>query len=157
MPTVRTYDITLTWTGNRGHGTSDYQGYDRANEVAGAGLPVIPGSADPDFLGDPARWNPEQLLVAAVAQCHLLSYLYLCSTNGVIVTGYADDAQGTMTESGDGRRFTSVVLRPRVQVAEPAMIQTATILHEAAHSECFVCNSVSFPVRCQPAVLAGDA
>jgi organic hydroperoxide reductase OsmC/OhrA len=155
VPTAHSYDIVLTWTGNRGSGTSDYRAYDRSNELAAPGRPVISGSADPAFLGDPARWNPEQLLVAAVSQCHLLSYLYLCATAGVVVTGYTDEATGTMTESADGGgSFTDVVLRPRVRVAQPQMVQAATSLHEAAHRDCFICNSVAFPVRCEPAVVA---
>lgn len=156
MATTHTYDVALTWTGNRGSGTSDYRGYDRANELAGAGRPVIEGSADPAFRGDRARWNPEQLLVAAVSQCHLLSYLYLCATAGVIVTEYTDEATGTMAESADGGgSFTDVVLRPRVRVARPEMVETATSLHEAAHRDCFICSSVRFPVRCEPVVRAG--
>ena len=68
MSRRHTYDCVVTWTGNRGTGTSSYRGYDRAHDVAGAALPTIPGSADPAFRGDPARWNPEQLLVAALSQ-----------------------------------------------------------------------------------------
>jgi len=55
---THTYEAAVTWTGNRGTGTSGYREYDRTHEVAGDGLDVIAGSADPAFRGDPARWNP---------------------------------------------------------------------------------------------------
>src|SRR5829696_662827 len=64
-----TYRVTVAWTGNRGDGTASYRNYDRANEVRADGPPMIEGSSDPAFRGDPRRWNPEQLLVASLSQC----------------------------------------------------------------------------------------
>ena len=113
------------------------------------------GSSDPAFRGDPARWNPEQLLTAALSQCHMLWYLHLCAVDGVVVTGYRDDAVGTMTEDADGSgRFTEVVLRPQVTVRSPDMIGEAARVHRDAHEMCFIARSVNFPVRHQPAVTA---
>jgi organic hydroperoxide reductase OsmC/OhrA len=153
MPRTHSYDITVTWTGNRGTGTSGYRAYARDHDVAAEGRPVIAASSEPLFRGDPARWNPELELVAALSQCHLLWYLHLCAVAGVIVTSYTDDAGGTMTETDDGGgRFTEVVLRPRVTVASPAMIETAVSLHKEAHAKCFIANSVNFPVRHEPAI-----
>jgi organic hydroperoxide reductase OsmC/OhrA len=153
MSTAHTYRTTVTWTGDRGTGTSGYRAYERAHEVTAEGPPPIPGSADPHFRGDPARWNPEQLLLASLSQCHMLWYLGLCAGAGVVVTGYADEAVGSMTEETDGSgRFTEVVLRPRVEVADPAMTGTARALHAEAHRKCFIANSVAFPVRHEPEV-----
>lgn len=145
---THTYDTTVTWTGNLGAGTSGYRAYDRAHEVTAVGPQAIAGSSDPMFRGDPARWNPEQLLVASLSQCHLLWFLHLASEAGVVVTAYVDRATGTMQESGDGGgQFTEVVLRPEVTVAEPGMIDGIGKLHEAAHAKCFIARSVNFPVR----------
>jgi organic hydroperoxide reductase OsmC/OhrA len=154
MARVHTYDTVMTWTGNRGTGTSGYRDYERAHEVTADGPAAIAGSADPAFRGDPARWNPEQLLVAALSQCHMLWYLQLCTDAGVVVTGYVDHAHGTMTENGEGGRFTEVVLRPEVSVASPTMVDAATELHAAAHRACFIASSVNFPVRHEPRVAA---
>jgi organic hydroperoxide reductase OsmC/OhrA len=140
-----TYAVTTTWTGNRGAGTASYRAYGRDHDLLAEGRPVLPASADPAFRGDPARWNPELLLVAALSDCHLLSYLHLCAVHGVVVTGYRDDAIGTMEQIGDGGRFTEVVLRPVVTVAEQA-----NALHHDAHDNCFIASSVSFPVRTEP-------
>jgi organic hydroperoxide reductase OsmC/OhrA len=145
-----TYAVTTTWTGNRGAGTASYRAYGRDHDLLAEGRPVLPASADPAFRGDPARWNPELLLVAALSDCHLLSYLHLCAVHGVVVTGYRDDAIGTMEQIGDGGRFTEVVLRPVVTVAEQAMIEQANALHHDAHDNCFIASSVSFPVRTEP-------
>lgn len=143
------YDVDVEWTGNQGSGTRDYRAYTRDHEVTAPGRPTIPGTSDPQFRGDPRRWNPEQLLVAALSQCHLLWYLHLCADAGVVVTGYRDTATGTMT----GDRFTSVVLRPHVTVADPAMVAKAEKLHGPAHEKCYIANSVNFPVSHEPMVV----
>jgi organic hydroperoxide reductase OsmC/OhrA len=154
MARMHTYETVVTWTGDRGSGTSGYRDYDRAHEVTADGPNVILGSSDPAFRGDRARWNPEQLLVAALSQCHMLQYLHLCADAGVVVTGYVDHAHGIMAEIGQGGHFTEVVLRPEVRVASPAMAEAAMALHAAAHRACFIASSVNFPVRHQPQVQA---
>jgi organic hydroperoxide reductase OsmC/OhrA len=167
MIRTHSYDVTVAWTGNRGSGTSGYRAYDRNHEVtvsAGAdgegaadvGRPQpIAGSSDSAFRGDQDRWNPEQLLTAALAQCHMLSYLHACAAAGIVVTGYTDEAHGTMTETTDGGgHFTEVVLRPRVTVASPDMVEKATALHAEAHERCFIASSVNFPVKHEAVVLA---
>lgn len=150
------YQIRLDWTGNRGTGTSGYRDYDRSHQVRASGKEMITGSADPQFRGDPGHWNPEELLVAALAQCHLLSYLHVAVEAGVVVTGYADEAVGTMQLNRDGSgEFTEVVLRPRVRVAAAEMVEPAQRLHERAHSLCFIARSVNFPVRHEPVAEVG--
>ncbi len=150
MAPSHTYAITTTWTGNRGEGTSHYRAYGRDHDLAAEGRPTLPGSADPVFRGDPTRWNPELLLVAALSDCHLLSYLHLCAIHGVVVAAYRDEAVGVMEQIGDGGRFTEVVLRPTVTVAEESMIAAANSLHHEAHENCFIASSVNFPVRTEP-------
>ena len=80
------YAVTVSWTGNKGQGTTHYRAYDRSYRIDAAGKPTLTGSADPAFLGDTACWNPEDLLVAALAACHQLWYLHLCADAGVVVT-----------------------------------------------------------------------
>jgi organic hydroperoxide reductase OsmC/OhrA len=157
MARTHNYRVSVTWTGNQGTGTSGYRAYGRDHEVAAPGRPVIAASSDPLFRGHPARWNPELELVAALSQCHMLWYLHLCAEAGVVVTDYTDEADGTMAEAGDGGgRFTEVVLRPRVTVASPEMIEIAAGLHQPAHAKCFIASSVNFPVRHQPVITAGQ-
>ena len=152
------YAVHLEWTGNRGEGTASYKAYERAHELRVEGKPVIPGSSDPAFRGDPARWNPEELLVASLSACHKLWYLHLCATAGVVVTGYVDDAEGIMAEEANGSgRFVRVVLRPRVTLAAGSDRQKAEALHHDAHAMCFIARSVSFPVTHEPTTVTEAA
>lgn len=151
-----TYSAHLVWTGNSGRGTASYKSYGREYVVRMDGKPYLHGSADPAFRGDASRYNPEDLLVASLSACHLLWYLHLCAVAKVVVVEYSDDAGGTMVLDKDGGgRFTEVILRPRVVVADAAMIERATVLHAEAHAKCFIANSVNFPVRHEPETTAG--
>ncbi|MCD0483635.1 OsmC family protein [Streptacidiphilus sp. ASG 303] len=154
MTTTHTYDVTVAWTGNLGAGTDGYRSYSRDHEVRADGPPPLPGSSDPAFRGDAARWNPEQLLVASLSQCHMLWYLHLCAAGGVVVTAYEDRAHGVlaMDGSGGGGRFARVVLRPEVEVAEASMVERARALHGEVGAVCFIARSVDFPVEHEPVV-----
>lgn len=147
------YAVSLQWTGNRGTGSSGYRDYDRSYDLQAAGKPTLQGSADPTFRGDRTRWNPEEMLLSALSSCHMLAYLHLCADAGVVVLSYSDDASGTMLLQPDGSgHFTSVTLRPTVQIARENNIETANALHHRAHELCFIANSVNFPVECEPLV-----
>lgn len=149
------YRLHATWTGDRGSGTSGYRDYDRSVSLEVDGKPLLEASADKPFRGDPAKWNPEELLLGALSECHLLSYLHACVTTGVVVLSYSDDATGTMVEDGKGGgAFTEVLLRPRVVVAEESMVEAARAAHRQAREWCFIANSVNFPVRHEPVVTA---
>jgi organic hydroperoxide reductase OsmC/OhrA len=153
MPKEHHYTATVEWTGNRGTGTSGYKAYDRAHEIRIAGKPPIPGSSDPAFRGDASRYNPEDLLVISLSTCHMLWYLHLCSTGGIVVTKYVDRPEGTMIEESDGSgRFTGVLLRPEVAVQHGADLAKARELHHAAHKMCFIANSMNFPVGHEPTI-----
>ncbi|MFC7450391.1 OsmC family protein [Rhodococcus daqingensis] len=148
------YGLTVTWTGNRGVGTADARAYGRDHVVSDPGKPDLLGSSDPSFRGDPARWNPEELLVASLSQCHMLWFLGLAAAEGVVVTDYVDRPTGTMTEESSGTgQFTEVVLRPEVTVRSEDMVPKAEALHAVAHEKCFIARSVNFPVHHRPTAL----
>ena len=139
------YSINVRWTGNTGKGTADYRSYQRDHEINVLGKPLILGSADPKFRGDPHRYNPEELLVSALSTCHMLWYLHLCADAGIVVVSYEDRAEGTMEESIErGGRFVRVTLRPHVRVTGSA--EQAEALHQRAHELCYIANSVNFPI-----------
>jgi organic hydroperoxide reductase OsmC/OhrA len=150
------YAALLTWSGADLGPTTTYQSYSRAWRMEFGDKPALEGSADPTFRGDPALHNPEELLLAALATCHMLSYLALCSLKGIAVVSYSDKPEGTMRRSADGRTgFVSVKLYPQVTIADTAKREAAIALHEGAHKECFIANSVNFPVENFPTVNAG--
>ena len=144
------YQTTLTWTGNKGSGTMDYRSYDRSYVISIDHKNDIYGSSDSEFMGDKAKHNPEDLLVSSLSSCHMLWYLHLCSTNGIIVLDYKDDAVGKMTENSDGSgHFTEVVLNPVITITSEADVEKANTLHEQANKMCFIANSCNFPVKHQ--------
>ncbi|MWB98764.1 OsmC family protein [Agromyces seonyuensis] len=153
------YAIELEWTGDEGVGTESYKAYRRRHLVRAAGKShEIEGSSDRVFHGDAERWNPEELLVAALAQCHMLSYLHVATTLGVVVRGYTDSPTGVMVEDGSGGgAFREVVLRPRVEVADASMLDLAEAAHREASEKCFIAASVAFPVRHEPVALVSPA
>ena len=154
MNLEHSYAIDLEWTGNRGDGTTGYKSYGRDHIVSSSGKPSIDGSADRAFFGDRDRWNPEELLLAALSQCHMLSYLAEAARAGVVVVGYTDAATGVMEQTSDGGgHFTSAMLRPRVTVADPAQAELAASLHAPASTKCFIAASVNFPVGHAPEIL----
>ncbi len=157
MRREHSYAITVEWLGNRGTGTSGYRDYGREHVVRAAGKHDLEGSSDRVFHGDPARWNPEELLLAALSQCHLLSYLHVAANAGVIVTDYTDAAVGTMVQTPNGGgHYTSATLRPRVTIlsGDPDLARS---LHGEANAKCFIAASVNFPVHHEPEIVVQAA
>lgn len=154
MNDLHEYAVTVTWTGNRGSGTTGYGEYNRSFELEAEGKHGIAGSSDPAFRGDDGRWNPEQLLIGSLSACHKLWFLHLAAVAGVVVTAYVDRAEGTMRTSPGAQtgRFERVVLRPEVTVSGAFDAANLQALHEDAHRRCFIANSVNFPVLVEPAM-----
>jgi organic hydroperoxide reductase OsmC/OhrA len=155
------FSVDLTWTGARDEGTATYTSYGRDHLLTSGARPPLPGTSDPGFRGDPARWSPEDLLVGALAQCHMLWFLHLAANAGVAVVGYSDAASGTMRIEAAGHgQFTEVVLRPRVTVRTTTLADGTAVddvllagIHHRAQEHCFIARSVNFPVRHEAAPL----
>lgn len=163
MAHAHDYRATLRWTGAAQGPTRAYETYSRAFSAEIEGKPVLAGSADQAFRGDPTLYNPEDMLLVALAACHMLSYLAICARLGVEVVAYEDHATGTMAiKRQPGQRiarlrFTEVVLYPRVTISADADAARALAYHDQAHAECFIANSVNFPVRHEATILrVGD-
>ena len=141
------YKLTLKWTGNKGTGTSGYRAYDRNHEILIEGKTTLLGSADPSFHGDKTVHNPEDLLLASLSACHMMSYLHVCVKAGIVVTNYVDNATGIMTVNKDGSgHFIEVTLNPIVTITDESQLAKANELHQEANKLCFIANSVNFPV-----------
>ena len=150
------FAVSVEWQGNRGTGTSGYKDFSRAHEARVEGKHAIQASAASTFHGDADRWNPEEQLIAALAECHLLSYLHVATKAGVVVEAYTDAATGTLHTNPDGSgALVEVVLHPVVTISagDPAVAQA---LHADANRLCFIANSVNFPVRHEPTVQVLD-
>jgi organic hydroperoxide reductase OsmC/OhrA len=152
------YKARLIWDGNLGSGTSSYAGYGRKYRVQFDGKPELKGSADPLFRGDRENYNPEDLFVASLSACHLLSYLALCARSKINVVAYEDSASGILKLRPDGSGiFESVTLRPVVTITHDSDEQRALELHETAHDQCFIAASVAIPVYHEPQIKTADS
>jgi organic hydroperoxide reductase OsmC/OhrA len=151
------YHTNLTWIGHS-EKVPSFKRHDRSYVLEIKGKPPIPGSSDPGFRGDSSRWNPEDLLVAALSSCHHLFFMYLCGQAGIEVLGYEDHADGTMEENPDGSgQFSEVTLRPKVKLAPGSDVKAAELIHHTSHEKCFIARSVNFPVRNEPIFEVADA
>ena len=151
MPHEHNYKLTAVWTGNKGDGTKNVRTYDRSHTVSIEGKPELFLTTDNPFVGDKSKLNPEDLLVSAISSCHMLSYLYVCSLEGIVITTYTDNATGIMVEQASGGgSFKEVTLNPTFNVADKSMVEKAIELHHKAHEICYIANSVNFEVKCNP-------
>jgi len=128
-----------------------YEVYSRAHTWHFPGGSTVQASAAPAFRGDPALVDPEEAFVASLASCHLLTFLALAARAGHTVEAYDDEAEGTMAANAEGRlAITRVVLRPRVTFGDGVPPGEVARLHEQAHAECFIANSVRTDVVVEP-------
>lgn len=141
------YSLKLDWQGNKGTGTSSYRAYSRDYSISMDGKPDMPGTSDPAFLGDPAKHNPEDMFLASVASCHMLWYLHLASTAGIVVTAYEDNAEAEMTMNKDGSgQFSSVTLKPSVTITDVSKAKLAEKIHGDVGAMCFIARSINVPI-----------
>ena len=146
MPT-HTYEALLSWqSGGEGVTAGNHR-------VEFADRPAVEVSAAPQYRGDPTRLNPEELFVAALASCQLLTYLALARGAGVTVRRYEDHAVGTLAIADRKMRMTEVRLRPRITILAGSDQRTARELVEKAHDGCFIANSVACAVRIEPEIV----
>lgn len=121
--------------------------YAKSHTITIDGKAVLNVSAAKAFKGDPALYNPEDLLLSSVVSCHMMSYLYVCKQNDIDVVSYTDEAQATLAVMDDGSgRFIGIKLNPRVRISNKEKIAEALSLHKKANQLCFIANSCNFPI-----------
>jgi organic hydroperoxide reductase OsmC/OhrA len=122
-----------------------FEDYNRAHEVAFDAGVTVPASAAPAFRGDSDRVDPEELLVASLSNCHMLTFLALCAKKRLTLDSYEDRAVGVLTKNEAGKFWVSRVdLHPRAAFAPGVEVDASALeaLHRRAHEECFIANSV---------------
>jgi organic hydroperoxide reductase OsmC/OhrA len=138
--------ITLKWF--KGDVPFTYDAYPRNHTIAFKdGAPVMFSSA-PAYRGDPSKGDPEDMLVAALSSCHMLSFLAICARKRITVEAYDDEAVGVLENEGGKLWMTRVTLRPKVRT--DASAQTLAEIHHLAHEACFIANSVKTAVTVEP-------
>lgn len=147
------YKLTVEWIGNTGRGTEVYTAYKRDYTVSSEGKPVLDGSADCHFRGDAAKYNPEDMFIAAAAADHMHWYLHLCAINGITVTDYKDTAKAVMSFNEDhSGRFESITLNPVITITDSTKVELAQNLHTEADKFCFIANSLNFKITYNPVI-----
>lgn len=145
------YAATVSW--ELGQGDFAANRYSRGHLWEFDGGVAVPASASPQIVPLPHSVedavDPEEAFVAALSSCHMLFFLSLAATAGVVVAAYRDEAIGTLGTMADGRlAMTEVVLRPAAvydgDQPDPGTIEA---LHHQAHEQCFIANSVSTNIR----------
>ena len=140
------HNIILSW--QRATADFSYKTYNRTHTVKFSGGSQVEVTAAPEYLGDPSITNPEELLVAALSSCHMLTFLAIAATKGLVIDNYIDNAVGMLGKNAEGRMaITRVVLRPEITFSGN-MPDAATLnaIHDKAHVNCFIANSVNFEV-----------
>jgi peroxiredoxin-like protein len=153
MPYEHRYQLSTKWKGVPD--TKTFKEYDRSHTVSVKGKPDLSLSSDPQYKGDNKKWNPEELLLAAVSSCHMLSYLAVCAQNTIAISEYADQADGLLIVESSGKgEYKEITLKPQVVVADAAHIAAAEKLHKEAHEKCYIANSLKCNVKVVPTVNA---
>lgn len=128
--------------------------YSREHTWSFDGGVTVPASPSPAVVpvpwSNPANVDPEEAFVAAIASCHMLTYLWVASRAGFTVDSYRDAAVGVMTKNERGVPWVSLVtLRPQIRYGGEKQPTPAEIeqLHHLAHEQCFIANSVKTEVK----------
>jgi organic hydroperoxide reductase OsmC/OhrA len=137
MSDTHSFEATLRWPADPQQTLPPDPAFSRNNTLGSVGKPDVPGSAPTVYGGDASRYNPEELLLMSLSECHIL--------------GYTDRATGTLGMGPSGKmQMTECVLRPVVTVPRGSAIEELTAMHDKAKANCFMANSVNFPVRHEP-------
>jgi len=159
MSDSHTFEALLRWPASVDQPKPPEPVFSRDNILSSPGKPEIAASAPAVFGGDASRYNPEELLLMSLSHCHMLTYLAVAAKKRMTILAYEDRATGTlgMGPSGTAGKMSmqEVVLRPRVTVAKGTDLADAMAVHEKAHANCFMSNSVNFPVRHEAEIIEG--
>jgi organic hydroperoxide reductase OsmC/OhrA len=141
------HHIKLAW--GKGDAPFTYDAYPRNHSISFKnGQQTVIASASPPYKGDAGKCDPEDMLVAALSSCHMLSFLAIAAKKKLTVTFYEDDAVGFLENSGGKFWMARVILRPKVAIDGDA--EALAHIHHLAHEACFIANSVKTDVSVEP-------
>lgn len=140
------YRATLSW--KKTTESFHYDHYNRAHDLRYASGTTIPASSAPEYKGDADRVNPEEQLIGALSSCHMLTFLAVASKKGFVVTSYVDDAICTLEKNESGAlAVTRAILKPTITFeGKQPTAEELTKMHDTAHRNCFIANSVKTAV-----------
>lgn len=124
----------------------NYDSYDRTHDIEFEGGLQLRGSSAPQYMGKKELANPEEMLAAALSSCHMLTFLAVSARSRLVVDSYEDNAVATLGKMPSGKMgVTKITLRPKVSFGEGSVVDAKKLadLHEKAHANCFIGNSLS--------------
>ena len=151
---MSTHDAIVQWSLQPGE---DFLAghYSRGHNVTFHEGVKLPASASPSVVRAPwsveAAADPEEMLVASLASCHMLWFLDFAKHAGVLVRGYRDAPRGVMGKIPANGKIGLSVCTLRPQVDCDASPETLDAIHHQAHAACNIANSVLTEVRVEPA------
>ena len=141
--------IALNW--QKGDAPFTYEAYPRNHDIAfKTGAAHIAVSASPAYRGDAGKPDPEDLLVASMSSCHMLSFLAIAAKKRLTVLSYQDDAVGFLEDDGGKLWITRAILRPKIVFETEPDAETLAHIHHMAHQACFIANSLKTDIQVQP-------
>lgn len=162
MSDAHLYEVTLQYPADAASMTTPAANYSRNSIFMHAGKPDVPASSPASNGGDDARYNPEELMLMSISQCHMLTYLAIAAKKQMAILKYEDRAVGELglgVAGGVGvvgkMSFQRATLHPRVTVPKGTNVADAVKMHEKAHIHCYMANSVNFPIDTIPEVIEG--
>lgn len=152
MQSKHTYKIGLVWQG--GVAIEKRYRYHKTYELSFDNKPSLVGSADATFHGDANLYNPEEMLLAALSSCHMMSFFYLCSKEQIILKSYEDNPVGQLQVNANGSgQFSEVLLQPTIIIGAVDQKEMIKDLFSKAHDYCFIARSCNFSIKHQPKIV----
>jgi organic hydroperoxide reductase OsmC/OhrA len=142
------HKITLNWT--KGNAPFTYDAYPRDHRINFKNGEAVSFSAAAAYKGDPAKGDPEDMLVAALSSCQMLTFLAIAAKKKLTVLSYDDEAVGFLEKEGGKLWITRVILRPKIVFETAPDAATLAEMNHMAHEQCFIANSVKTEVTVEP-------
>jgi organic hydroperoxide reductase OsmC/OhrA len=153
MSDAHVFEITLRYPASASQPMPPDANFSRNNIMRSGTKHEIAASSPAAFGGDDARYNPEELMLMSLSECHMLTYLAIAAKKQIKIVGYEDRATGQLGIGEFGvagkTSMQKVTLHPRVTVAKGTNLDDARAIHVKAHANCFMANSVNFPITAE--------
>lgn len=160
MADTHSFEVTLHYPAEASQMLPPEANYSRNSHLHAAGKNNVAASSPASYGGDATRYNPEEFLLMSLSQCHMLTYLAIAAKKQLKILSYQDRATGQLGLGKIGGfgiegklSMQQVTLRPRVSVPAGTNIEDARNIHIKAHANCFMANSVNFPVITEPEII----
>lgn len=112
-------------------------------QLSSPGLPTLESASPAEYGGPGDRWSPETLLVAAVADCFVLTFRAIARASKFEWSSLSCDVEGVLDREDKVTRFVSYRVRATLEVPAGADEARARRLLEKAEENCLITNSLN--------------